>query len=58
MENDYASPKEILEILENIIYTCQKWKKVVVDAKGTEQEGKVMKEFNAVDIQSILFETA
>ena len=57
MENDYASPKEILEILENIVCICQGWIKVIIDAKGTEQEGKIMKEFNAVDIQSILFET-
>ena len=45
MENDYTSPNEMIEMFENIILTCQEWIKVVVDAKGTEQERKVMEEF-------------
>ena len=58
MDNDYTPPNEMREMLQNIIYSCQEWIKVIIDAEGTEQERKVMKEFDAVDIQSILFETA
>ena len=57
MENDYTSAKEMREMLQNIIYSCKEWIKIIIDAEGTEQERKVMKEFDAVDIQSILFET-
>ena len=58
MDNDYTPPNEMREMLQNIILTCQEWIKVIIDVEGTEQERKVMKEFDAVDIQSILFETA